>query len=101
MEPHVQSVGDFAKKIDQDPVRASLAPENQVASLSRMAAPLEKDVWIYRMVVAALGLTVLIGAIGAILLAVAGKPVPEVLVALGSASIGALAGLLAPSPAGK
>ena len=70
------------------------------------------------MVVAALGLAVLtevtlrhgeresnrqgrllvIGVIGAIILAMAARPIPEVLVALGSAAVGALAGLLAPSP---
>lgn len=58
------------------------------------------DVWIYRIVVFTLGLAVLVALIGAIVLAAIGKPNPEVLVALGSASVGALAGLLAPPPAG-
>jgi len=51
------------------------------------------------MVVAALGLTVLVGIVGAIVLAMTSKSIPEVLVVLGSAAVGALAGLLAPSPA--
>jgi hypothetical protein len=42
---------------------------------------------------------VLISLIGAILLSALGKTAtPEVLVAIGSAAVGALAGLLAPSP---
>ena len=36
--------------------------------------------------------------VGAIVLAMTGQSTPEVLVALGSAAIGGLAGLLAPSP---
>lgn len=53
------------------------------------------------MVIGALGLAVLLAVIGAIILAIAGKPIPELLTALGSAAVGALARLLAPSPAGK
>ena len=59
----------------------------------------EKDVLIYRMVVGALGLAVLFTIFGLIALSALGKTVPEGLVALGSAAVGALAGLLAPSPA--
>ena len=65
--------------------------------------PLQTDKWIYRGVVFFLGMTVLSAVIGAIILAVVSKgaAIPEVLTALGSAAIGALAGLLAPSPAAK
>jgi hypothetical protein len=62
------------------------------------------DKWIYRIVVGSLGIVVLIAVIGAIYLS-ARTPegtaikIPDVLTALGSAAIGALAGLLAPSPA--
>jgi len=58
----------------------------------------EKDVWLYRMVVVILGLSVLGSLIGAILLAIRDRNPPELLVALGLAAIGGLAGLLAPSP---
>jgi len=57
----------------------------------------QKDVWIYRIIVAALGLTVVASVIGAITLAMTGQSTPEVLVALGSAAIGGLAGFLVPS----
>lgn len=59
---------------------------------------MEKDIWLYRMVVAVLGVTVVASVIGAIALALMGESTPEVIVALGSAAIGGLAGLLAPSP---
>lgn len=58
----------------------------------------EKDVWVFRLVVVSLGLCMLASLIGAIVLAVKGMDTPEILVALGSAAVGGLAGLLAPSP---
>ncbi len=62
--------------------------------------PLESDKWIYRIVVMALGLAVLLSVGGAILLAWHSQgATPEGVVAIGSAAVGALAGLLAPSPA--
>lgn len=68
--------------------------------------PLESDCWIYRIVVLALGATVLIVVGGAVALAFAHNgtgdvKIPEVLTAIGSAAVGALAGLLAPSPGKK
>lgn len=56
------------------------------------------DIWLYRIVVVVLGLTVMASIVGAIMLAMSGQSTPEVIVALGSAAIGGLAGLLAPSP---
>jgi hypothetical protein len=63
--------------------------------------PLKKDLWIYRLVVTVLGLTVIACVVGAITLAMARLETPELLVALGSAAIGGLAGLLAPTPTGR
>ncbi len=60
-----------------------------------------KDFWLFRMIIGALGLVALLAMIGAIILAMSGKAIPDLLTALGSAAIGALAGLLAPSPASK
>jgi hypothetical protein len=59
---------------------------------------IQNDILLYRMVVAVLGVTVVASVLGAIVLAMTGQSTPEVLVALGSAAIGGLAGLLAPSP---
>jgi hypothetical protein len=56
----------------------------------------------YYIVVIVLGLVVLIAAIGSLVLAFdGGQTTPQVLVALGSAAVGALAGLFTPSPVGK
>lgn len=57
----------------------------------------DKDVWLYRMIVATLGLTVVASVVGAIALTMTGENTPEVLVALGSAAIGGLAGFLVPT----
>ena len=60
-----------------------------------------QDKLVYRMVIVALGLTLLAAAGGAIALALSGKQTPEILIALGSAAVGALAGLFVPSPVGQ
>ena len=59
---------------------------------------IEKEIWLYRMVVVSLGLCMLASLVGAIVLAAKGTDTPEILVTLGSATVGGLAGLLAPSP---
>ena len=67
----------------------------------QQTAPWTGDKMLYRIAVIVLGALALIAAIGSIVLVVAGKTTPEVLVALGSAAVGALVGLFAPSPTGK
>jgi len=57
-----------------------------------------EDALLYRLVVGAFGLTVLLCVVGALVLSFAGKPVPDVISALGGGAVGALGGLLAPSP---
>ena len=61
-----------------------------------------RDVWVYRIVVSAFAAVLLISALGALLLPLSGAKVSEIsgtlLVALTSGAVGALAGLLAPSP---
>lgn len=64
------------------------------------------DNWVYRIVVGSLGLVILIITTGIVWRVATGaniddKNVPTILTALGSAAVGALAGLLAPSPARK
>ena len=69
----------------------------------RITKPLETDAWIYRIVVLVLGLAILAVITGALVLKVidATTGIPDVLVAIGTGALGALAGLLAPSPGGK
>lgn len=55
----------------------------------------EKDTWFYRCVAVTLGLTIIGSIIAAYLLALDGKDVPDLFLALASGSVGALAGVLA------
>jgi hypothetical protein len=83
-----------------EPQQAALAGNEQSS-----ATPLQRDDWIYRAVVVTLGATVLLVVIGTFLLAalpsllrLGSLETPPALIALGSAAVGALGGLLAPSP---
>lgn len=116
--------------MEQDAIRSAIALVNRVINSEELTAkvkenpgvelpkiakqivrempppPLDSDKWIYRIVVLALGGTVLIVVIGAIVLSATHTgtgevKIPEVLTAIGSAAVGALAGLLAPSPGKK
>lgn len=93
---------DLADRLREDPALASRFAADPAGELSRAARDEQPaylgDKTIYRMVVLALTLVLLSSAIGAIVLGWWGKAMPESLIALGSAAIGALAGLLAPSP---
>jgi hypothetical protein len=60
----------------------------------------EKDVWFYRIVVGTLGITILLIIIAITLLIFNEKKGFDALTAIGSAAIGGLVGLLAPSPVG-
>lgn len=59
-----------------------------------------QDMLLYRMVVGALGLALILMVVGGLVLSGFGKEIPDGLIALGAASGGALGGLLAPSPRG-
>jgi hypothetical protein len=72
----------------------------------KLSPPLESDKWIYRFVVIFLGLAILSSLTFTFFLTVntintiAAKDlkIPDIFLAMGSAAVGALAGLLAPSP---
>jgi uncharacterized membrane protein YjjP (DUF1212 family) len=91
MSVESQSTRELAAAIAQDPQSAEEA-------ITRLTA-LQTDKWIYRFVVLALGFGVLSAMIGLIILSWKGvATVPDGIVAIGSAAVGALAGLLAPAP---
>jgi len=92
------SVQELAVKVAENPDLVELIKKDPVKALQNLATPLQTDVLLYRIVVSSLGAAMLIALIGAIVLVAFGKETPDVLVAIGSAAIGALAGLLAPSP---
>ena len=66
-----------------------------------MNTRMKKDHWIYRAVVVVLGFTVVTSLVGTIVLVMTDHSTPEIIVALGSAAIGGLAGLLAPAPSNR
>lgn len=102
-----RSVDQLATAVANDPNLQREISADPAAALARVAAnPLDTDVWTYRIVVIALGAVVLSAVIGAIMITLspplpngAYRETPQILIALGSAAVGALAGLLAPSPA--
>lgn len=68
-----------------------------------LRTPLETDKWIYRFVVGFLGLTILASLALTFFLSFSSSnpqdlKIPDIFLAIGSAAVGALAGLLAPSP---
>ena len=95
------SAAELAVRVANEPELEAEFKKNPASALAAIAAPLQTDAWIYRIVVSALGLAVVLAVIGAVLLAALGNESPQILIALGSAAVGALAGLLAPSPSGK
>jgi hypothetical protein len=94
----VTSVGELALEVSRNPGLRDRMMADPEGTLTSFATPIP-DTLIYRIVVSALGLTVLIALVGAIVLVSLNKQIPDVLTALGSAALGALGGLLAPSPA--
>lgn len=93
---------ELTQKVKDDP--AAELPKIAKDVIRDMETPLKWDKWIYRIVVASLGSVIIIVVTGAIFLAATKTgdvKIPEVLTAIGSAAVGALAGLLAPSPATK
>lgn len=100
MATSVRTVSQLRARVSRDRnLRDELSADPETV-LARIDAEPIPDTWIYRIVVLSLGLAVLSCIIGAIVLSALGKAIPELLIALGSGAIGALAGLLAPSPAG-
>jgi len=87
-------VSDALEKIGKDSPRQT----EVVKRAEEIRPPLESDRLIYRIAVTALSLTLLGALAGGFVLAWSVKEIPQVLVALGSAAVGGLAGLLAPSP---
>ena len=97
----VASVGELAIRVAREPELAKRVAADPAKTLFELAGPLQTDVWIYRIVVGALAVALIVSGVGAIILSLLAKTIPDVLVALGSAAIGALAGLLAPSPTSR
>lgn len=90
-------------KMKEDPEGALYKVANQILREVTPSA-LESDKWVYRSVVWALGLTILIVVFGVTFWHSGGpyyNEAPQLLTAIGSTAVGALAGLLAPFPGSK
>ncbi len=101
---YLQDNPDVLNKAKENPAELETLAYKVIAERKN---PLTWDKWIYRVVVCSLGLTILLVVISAFVLALQHNgattelKIPEVLTAIGSAAVGALAGLLAPTPANK
>jgi len=99
MQTTFKSIADLKSSIMADPeLQKAFADDPKAAAESIQETPLDTDVWIYRIVVITLGISIISIIIGVLLLIRDKQEVPAILTAIGSAAIGALSGLLAPSP---
>ncbi|MBL8002670.1 MAG: hypothetical protein JNL05_11990 [Flavobacteriales bacterium] len=99
----VRSFEEFTQQVKDDPALQAELKNDPVQALKDLTYTPQQDPWLFRGVVYSLGLSILIiiGGIIALMFRNGGlknDEVPTLLTALGSAAIGALAGLLAPSP---
>jgi hypothetical protein len=106
MKTTFKDISDLKSSVDQDPQLKAAFTANPVETLNSIGdSPLTNDCWIYRIVVISLGTSILVIISGVIFLVaykdMPGDKTPTILTAIGSAAIGALSGLLAPSPNSK
>ena len=104
----VRSADLLVKNVLSDPAALARLPTDASEVLNdaadkAIAMTSLPDTWIYRIVVGSLGLVALIVVVGYIAHAMNGgaPAIPDGVIAIGSAAVGALAGLLAPSPGGS
>jgi hypothetical protein len=99
----VRSLGDLAIALVNNPALQDQIKTDPVGTIQNFAVQAQvPDTWVYRLVIITLGAAVLIVVVGGFIFAAkVGKDIPAALVSIGSAAVGALAGLLAPSPVAK
>lgn len=94
----IASTADLAEAVASNPDLARRIRDDPEGVIRSIARPLANDRFIYRAVVIVLSLAVMLTIVGALVFGYNGKSIPDVVVAIGSASVGALGGLLAPPP---
>ncbi|MEY4538342.1 MAG: hypothetical protein RLZZ306_99 [Bacteroidota bacterium] len=100
----VKDFQDFKQTLQNDKTLQKAFQDDPKAAIEKISdGSFIPDNWIYRIVVGSLGLVIIIITLGIVWRVAFGQPmddksVPTILTAIGSAAIGALAGLLAPSP---
>jgi len=102
MSTTIRTLPQLATRVANDPRLVQQIQADPAREIAEIAAAAQiPDTRVYRMVVGALGAVLLLCVVGAIALAYQGppdKPIPDMLISVASAAVGALAGLLAPSP---
>lgn len=105
MMPAPRSADELVRRALATPERVEALQKDPEAVLRQLAREVtrdtptaENDPWLYRMVVLIIGLTALVAVLGAVVIVASGRSdrVPDILTALGSGAIGALAGFLTP-----
>lgn len=105
----VKSFDEFKVELEGNPElqdHFKRDPINAVSQFKQQKHPILVDKWIYRIIVLGLSITIISIIIGVLILVGIGKivgdaGVPTILTAIGSAAIGAVAGLLAPVTKGN
>ncbi len=104
----IQNFDEFKKELISNPTLQQQFKENPAGAIEQFQQknPLKTDVWIYRIIISSLSFVVVSIILGVLYLITidkvsTDKNVPTILTAMGSAAIGALAGLLAPQPSKK
>jgi hypothetical protein len=106
MSIKMQNFQQFKDELEQNPDLQGEFKQDPLKAIQQFDQRITDDKWVYRIVVTALSSVILLIITGVIILLSKGnavpvdgdKLVPTIFTALGSAAIGALAGLLAPSP---
>ena len=100
----IKSFAEFQTELTSNPALQKEFKEDPIKAVQQFQTLLP-DNWVYRLVVGALGSSILLVIIGIIILSSLGKPieptVTTLFTAIASGAVGALAGLLAPSPRGN
>jgi hypothetical protein len=102
-KPKVKSISDLMKLIANDSAIEQKIKDNPLDAITEYAdlsVGVKTANMVYFGALVFLGFVLLLVIFAVVLLALNGQAIPEVLVAIGSAGVGALAGLLAPSPLG-
>jgi hypothetical protein len=99
MDRRASTATDLTELVRDHPELQEEVKKDPVEALERLSRPLEQDLWIYRIVVGTLAISILAVIVASTVIVLTQEgDVPDVLVAIGTGAIGALAGLLAPVP---
>lgn len=97
LTPHI-SKSEVSKPASQNAKLIAENVENADEYVPNKGTPLQTDRWIYRIVVSALAFTIVSCIGSAVWLQSQDKEIPEIITGLGTGALGALAGLLVPTP---